>query len=203
MENKNREALSAIEISFIVFMFFFGYVLIIKPMLADIRFTDLKRSCGSMYNKIDYASKNIAGNSNFVNRFNNEKEIINAYSQLLQIDLICDDAKEEGCWSSNWLWEGLKKPGLKTNEGEFIMAELISPGCSNDSNIIGTCAALYIDTNGGKPPNIIGQDILKVYIIKNGIAPAGIREDILNPQKKCDMIKRFNWGCTARYLGIK
>ena len=203
MNLKNKTAISLIEIAFIIFVLFFIYTFVVRQMIADLQFSDLKRSAAIAYTDLDAASRKIIGSSGYTNKFKNEKDIILAFADSLQAEKVCQAAKKEECWSSNWLWSDISKPGLKMSSGQYVVAEFTSSGCLSNLNIPNTCGALYVDTNGSQAPNIVGQDIIKLYVTKGGLVPAGVKEDIINPVKGCDMIKKFSWGCSAKLLGMK
>lgn len=203
MKLKRKGAISLIEISFIIFVLFFVYTFVIKQMIADMRFSDLKRNAGTVYMTLDAASRNILQSGGFANRFRNETDLMAAFAKELSPEKICKNSKEEECWSSNWLWAEKEKAGLKMQSGQYIVSEITSATCISSLNIPNTCGALYIDTNGSKAPNRIGHDMIKIYITANGLVPAGVKIDIMNPAKGCDMLKKFNWGCSARLLGAK
>ena len=172
-------------------------------MIADMKFSDLKRSAAVTYTQLDAASRRIMSTGGYSDRFRNENDVIKTFAQGLQIEKICSNAKKDECWSSNWLWGEIDKPGIKLQSGQYILAELTSPACISNLNILHTCGALYVDTNGAKAPNLIGHDIIKLYITRKGLVPAGVKEDIINPTKGCDMIKKFTWACSAKLLGMK
>ena len=203
MSLKNKTAISLIEIAFIIFVLFFIYTFVVRQMIADLQFSDLKRSAATTYTDLDTASRKIIGSSGYTNKFKNEKDIILAFATNLPAEKVCQTAKKEECWSSNWLWSDISKPGLKMPSGQYVVAEFTSSGCLSNLNIPNTCGALYVDTNGSLAPNVVGQDIIKLYITKTGLVPAGVKEDIINPVKGCDMIKKFSWGCSAKLLGMK
>lgn len=203
MFSKSKKAISLIEVAFIIFVLFFVYTFVVKQMIADMRFSDLRRSAAISYTIIDTASRNIIKSGGFSNRFRSEEDLINGFAKELAVQKICEDAQKENCWSSNWIWSEPTKSGIILQEGQFIVAELSSATCISSINIKNTCGALYVDTNGGKAPNRIGHDMIKLYITANGLVPAGVREDIMNPVKGCDMVKKFNWGCSAKLLGQK
>ena len=203
MSLKNKTAISLIEIAFIIFVLFFIYTFVVRQMIADLQFSDFKRSAAVSYTDLDTVSRRIINSGGYVNRFRNEKDIIYVFASEIQAEKICAAAKKEGCWSSNWLWSDISKPGFKMATGQFIVGEFISASCISNLNIPETCGALYVDTNGSQAPNMVGQDIIKLYITKTGLVPAGVKDDIINPVKGCDMLKKFTWGCSAKLLGMK
>ena len=203
MKFKSRNAISLIELAFIVFVLFFIYTFVVKQMIADMRFSDLRRSAAISYTILDTASRKIIQSGGFPNRFRSETDLTNGFAKELAIDKVCADAQKEDCWSSNWIWSEPVKAGIKLQGGQFVVGELSSATCISSLNIKNTCGAIYIDTNGSKAPNRIGHDMIKLYVTANGLIPAGVKEDIMNPVKGCDMVKKFNWGCSAKLLGQK
>lgn len=203
MKLEFKKAISFIEVAFIIFVLFFIYTFVIKQMLNDMKFSDLKRSAATAYTRINNTTRNLTTLETFENRFRNEYDVIYTYGKELKAEKICNNAQKDGCWSSNWIWADLQKPGLKLASGEYVISELSSPACINNLNTQNTCGALYIDTNGPKAPNAIGHDIIKLYLTKKAIIPAGLKGDIINPPKTCDMTRKFGWACTARLLGLK
>jgi len=202
-QSKIKKAISLIEVSFIVFVLFFIYTFVIKQMLADLKFSDLKRTAGITFTVVDAAARDIMYSGGFANRFKNDSELVNAFAREMNIERLCENSQNEDCWSANWIWSTSKKPGIKLYTGQYVVGELTSPTCISSLNIPNTCGALYIDTNGPKAPNRIGHDMIKIYITENGLIPAGTKDDIINPARGCDMINKFNWGCSARLLGVK
>lgn len=203
MNNKIKRAISLIEVGFILFVVFFVYMFVVRQMIADLKFSDLRRSAATTYTALDTASRNILYNGGFANKFRNDKQLVDAFAKGLNVEKVCTNAKSEECWSSNWIWANTNRPGIKLQTGQYVIAEITSATCISSLNITNTCGALYVDTNGSKAPNMVGHDMIKLYITVNGLVPAGVKEDIMNPIKNCDMIKKFNWGCTAKLLGVK
>ncbi len=152
---------------------------------------------------LDLAGRNISLGKGFSGQFKNEWDMIKKFSDALDAEKICYDSQGEGCWSNNWLWANPVKVGIKTKDNEFIIMRLFSSNCTNKINIPNTCGEIIIDTNGNKNPNKVGQDILKFYIIKNGIIPAGTKLDIINRPEQCDLVNEFSWSCTAKFLNVK
>lgn len=203
MKKSFKKAISFIEIGFIIFVLFFVYTFVIKQMFTDMKFSDLKRSAATTYTRLSTTTRHLTEKKPFAHRFKTEQEILYAYGMDLGAEKMCRNAKTGGCWSSNWIWADLNKPGIKLQTGEFIAAEITSPACMDNINILHTCGALYVDTNGSKAPNRIGNDIIKLYVTQRGLVPAGLRDDTVNTPKSCDMAKKFSWACTARLLGVK
>ncbi len=203
MKQKFKKAISFIEVGFILFVLFFIYTFVIKQMLSDVKFSPYKRAAAMAYTKAQSATTTIDTVYGLNDRFNSERDIVVLYAREMKAEGFCEDAKNQGCWSSNWVWAEPRKPGMKLSTGEFVLAELTSTSCSSNLNIMGTCGSLYIDTNGLKSPNLIGYDIIKVYITNHGLIPAGTKNDIINPPKNCDLSRKFSWACSARLLGVQ
>jgi len=203
IREERKPAISFMEIFFIIFVLFFIYSFVVKQMLADVKFSDMKQYAATTYNTLDSAAKKISMEGGFTNRFYSEEDIIDAFAKEVEAKKVCKDAMREFCWSNYWLWDVTKtKPGFEMKDGQFVTSELTSYSCTSNLNIPHTCGALFIDVNGEKAPNIVGQDMIKIYITAEGLVPAGVEKDIFNPKKNCDLINKFNWGCTARLLGL-
>ena len=198
-----KKAISMIEIAFAGFVIFFIYTFVVRQIIFDMKFSDLRRSAATTYNVMEGASRNIIKSGGYSNRIRNEKDIVNLFAQELVVEKVCEDAKKDGCWSSNWVWPTPKLPGIKLETGQYIVPEFTSATCMSNLNIPNTCGALYIDTNGSHAPNMVGRDMIKMYITSRGLVAAGVRADIMNPPKSCDMVKKFTWGCSARLLGTR
>jgi len=198
-----KQAISLIEICSVIFILLLVYFTFIQQLIADIKYSDMKKNASETYILINDAAQKINSKHHYIGIFNSEHDIIKKFSENLETESICENAKKEGCWSDTWLWENLTKRGIKLKTGEFIIAELASPQCKNQNNIKHTCGALYIDTNGEKKPNKIGKDIIKIYITSNGLIPAGIKSDKVNVSSSCNLTTKFSFGCSARLLGIK
>ncbi len=198
-----RRAISPLEFIFAAFMIFIVYSFVAKQIIADIKCSDMKKSAVRTYANINQASTDMLNSSTYENKFLSEYDIIKVFSEKINPAMSCKDAKKGGCWSQTWLWDTLTKPGMKLKNGQYVVSELSSTSCKSNIPFANTCGALYIDTNGSQKPNRIGQDIIKVYITKKGLIPAGAENDIINPKDSCDFINKFSWGCTAKLLGIK
>lgn len=198
-----KKAISMIEIGFIIFVLFFLYAFVVKQMLSDLKFSDFKRSAALIYTDLDIVSRNIISNIGYEGLFSREGEIIAYFGKDMKVDKYCEDAMKEHCWSSNWIWANKLKPGMQLENGAFIITELTSKTCSSNLNISNTCGIFYIDINGVNAPNLVGHDIIKLYITSNGLVPAGVKADIINPANTCDLLNKFSWACSARLLGQK
>ena len=198
-----KKAISMIEIAFAGFVIFFIYTFVVRQMISDLKFSDLRRSAATTYNVMESASRDIIKSGGYSNRIRNEQDIVKLFAQELVVEKVCEDAKKDGCWSSNWVWSDPKLPGIKLESGQYIVPEFTSATCMSSLNIPNTCGALYIDTNGSNAPNLVGHDMIKMYITSRGLVAAGVKADIMNPAKSCDMVKKFSWGCSARLLGTK
>ena len=62
MNNKIKRAISLIEVGFILFVVFFVYMFVVRQMIADLKFSDLRRSAATTYTALDTASRNILYN---------------------------------------------------------------------------------------------------------------------------------------------
>ena len=198
-----KDAISMIEIAFIIFVLFFIYAFVVKQMLADLKFSDMKRLAARNYTAIENVSRGIVDSEGYYQKFRSEYDIIEYFAKNMQTEKICNDALKEVCWSSNWIWEDKSKPGFKLETGAYIISELSSATCSSNLNIPNTCGVLYIDVNGANAPNLVGHDIIKLYFTQDGLVPAGVKNDIINPAKTCDLMNKFSWACSAKLLGMK
>ena len=203
MNYRFKKAISFVEVAFVVFVLIFSYLFVFKKIFDNMRNVDFRRLAGVSMTHLDLAGRNISLGKGFGGKFKNEWDMIQKFSEALGAEKICYDARGEGCWSNNWLWSTPVKVGIKTKENEFIIVKLISSNCSDKINVSNTCGEIIIDTNGNGTPNKIGKDILKFYVIKNGIIPAGTKLDIINRPEYCDLAKEFSWSCTAKYLNVK
>ena len=203
MNHRFKRAISFVEVAFVIFILIFAYLFVFKKMFDNMRYTDFRRLAGTSMTHLDVASRNITLGKGFIGKFQSDWDMVKTFYDALDAEKICYDAQGEGCWSNNWLWSNPAKVGIKTKQNEFIIMTLYSPTCSNKINVPNTCGEIVIDTNGKNAPNRVGQDILKFYVIKNAIIPAGTKLDLINRPETCDMDKNFSWGCTAKFLNVK
>lgn len=63
------------------------------------------------------------------------------------------------------------------SDGSIIYAEALSPTCldhrGGNQQLDNVCAGIWIDINGLKKPNVMGQDLFRIYITKFGTIPTG------------------------------
>lgn len=68
---------------------------------------------------------------------------------------------------------GCSPDGVLPNGVSIGVADSISDCKSGPSGQDRFCASIYIDTNGPKPPNVVGKDEFRFDIFYNGIFPTG------------------------------
>ena len=197
------KAVSIIEFVFIILIVGVLYIFVLKQLVADIKFFNLREDAEATFTKVQDASDLIMTENGYRNLFNNEYDVAKILSKKIHLAKVCNDAKKDGCWSNNWLWDNLRKPGFVLDGGQYIVPELSSGECKNNRPFLSTCGALYVDTNGDKKPNKIGHDIIKIYITNDGLIPAGVSKDTINPSDSCDLINKFSWSCSARLLRMQ
>lgn len=202
MNHSFKRAISFVEVAFVIFIIIFAYLFVFKKMFDSMKNTDFMRAAGISMTHLDVASRNISLGQGFIGKFKSEWDMVKLFSEQLDLDKICYDSQSEGCWSNNNLWTN-PRLGFRTKNNEFVIMNLYSSSCSSKMNIPNTCGEIIIDTNGNGQPNRVGQDILKFYVVKSGLIPAGIREDRINSPDDCDFVHNFSWGCTAKLLNVK
>lgn len=64
------------------------------------------------------------------------------------------------------------------NDGSMILVDHHEKDCSDTSmSDFPICGVIYIDVNGFKPPNVVGKDIFRIYILQTGVKPFGAPGD--------------------------
>lgn len=105
---------------------------------------------------------------------------------------------------TNWVTQ---VGGLVLSNGSMVIFYYRnnSSTCTNVGYTLPDCGYIVIDTNGFKPPNIIGKDIYWVHVMENGqIKPFGVQGDSNLTNLTCldnstDANNSGN-GCAAKYL---
>ena len=202
MNHSFKKAISFVEVAFVVFILIFSYLFVFKKMFDNMKNVDFMRAAGVSMTHLDVAGRNISLGEGFIGKFKSEWDMVKLFSDQLELDKLCYDSETEGCWSNNYLWS-TPRLGFKTKNNEFVIMNFYSSSCSSKVNIPNTCGEIIIDTNGKDQPNKVGKDILKFYVVKSGIIPAGIKTDLINSPNECDFVKHFSWGCTAKLLNVE
>ena len=202
MRHRFKKAISFVEVAFVIFILIFSYLFVFKKMFDNMKNNDFSRAAGVSMTRLDVAGRNISLGEGFIGKFKSEWDMVRLFSNQLELEKICYDSQSEGCWSGNYLWS-YPRLGFKTKNNEFIIMNFYSSSCASKVNIPNTCGEVIIDTNGNDKPNKVGKDILKFYVVKSGIIPAGIKMDRINSPDECDFVNNFSWGCTAKLLNVK
>lgn len=90
---------------------------------------------------------------------------------------------------------------LSLPDGSALMLDLNSENCTYTQIghfLIPSCGFIFIDANGKKPPNSLGNDIFGVYVTKDGIVP--MSDQNLSSSEYCFSGEWSGWGCTAYLL---
>jgi len=124
---------------------------------------------------------------------------------------------EGGCWHGTNNWEllnstknlGSQNPGLILNNGTLMFFGLEKSDCMLDLSFTGgavtykRCAAITIDVNGFKKPNVLGKDIFQFSLTSDSLIPAGA-QGFFVPEITCipgsTDSGNNGYGCTAKYL---
>ncbi|MCR4881211.1 MAG: hypothetical protein K6A44_04585 [bacterium] len=162
-----------------------------------------KTTAHAAYSNLNKAAPSKNGMDDFVGKFSNENDIVQYISNSLKVMKLCNNAKDELCWSNTWLWGNAEKSGAQLKSLQYLLVDYVSKDCSYNRNIPHTCAFVYIDSNGANSPNEVGKDILLFYMTKHGFVPAGIQTDTITKAENCDLNNdKYDWGCTAKLLGF-
>lgn len=111
----------------------------------------------------------------------------------LKVDKDCTD-NSQGCWPTgvtykylapsrgNWsLADNAANPKLRLVDGTLWIGWTQSPNCSlNRGNSLALqhiCGEYWVDVNGYKKPNQVGNDVFIFYLTKYGIIPMGVSQD--------------------------
>lgn len=92
--------------------------------------------------------------------------------------------------------------------GTFLLADGTSvlifdypdAGCISDAGtgpLHNVCGEIYVDTNGGSPPNVVGKDLFLLWITRTGIFPFGSYNDWA--VGLCGSGTN-GWGCSTKVL---
>lgn len=107
-----------------------------------------------------------------------------------------------GCWAPGTY--SLDAPGRAKallNNGVSIGTYSYGSGCTNNqgttSALQNICAIFYIDVNGAKLPNLVGDDVFVFWITKYGIVPRGTVNDTVFNFVSCQSAQGHDSGCTA------
>lgn len=112
--------------------------------------------------------------------------IVDIYAANMKIVKKCSNASTEGCWPASYT-NGPStlqtvNPGMILTDGTMIIFNLstapYSYDCNGQSgNAVGVCGDIYVDTNGAKPPNASGKDILAFVLYKDRLRLGGTNQD--------------------------
>lgn len=121
-------------------------------------------------------------------------------------------SSEDVCWHHNGEWtyfDGTSAAtavgkGLILSDGTFLTLYTLSYGCNynyDGTPNTGICFLANVDVNGKKPPNTVGKDIYRAYIMQNGLVvpdgspktPGHFEQDTCNNAST-------GWGCSFEYL---
>jgi len=119
----------------------------------------------------------------------------------------------EGCWHNIYQWKYLNGswggnsiyPGLILSNGTLLVLwdEAGESGSACTARDIEACDTLMIDVNGFKKPNVMGKDIFRFWITRDGLKPAGIG-GYWDPASDCNLSNTMGTnkgqGCAALYL---
>lgn len=99
---------------------------------------------------------------------------------------------------------------IELSNGMIAVISYTKPACTGegDSGYPNSCGYIMVDVNGHKEPNRWGYDVYKFYILKDALAPVGIKnpDGTDDPYGKCDPnttsgYYQIGMGCAAVMLG--
>lgn len=159
------------------------------------------------------ARKAYSGLSNATNLILNENggdlsniftaaNIIDTYSDKMKIIKKCNDSYAEGCWPTSWAKgpavSQVQKPGMILSDGTFVVFNFYAFDCSfTHGNALNTCADINVDTNGVKPPNTAGKDMLAFVLYKDRLRIGGTNQDYYDINRTSNAYK-----CNSDGTGI-
>lgn len=118
---------------------------------------------------------------NLSNIFSNAN-VVDTYSGKMNIIKKCSNSTAEGCWPTNWTKgpapSQVATPGMILSDGTYVVFNFYAFDCSFvHGNAPNACADIFVDTNGTKPPNIGGEDILAFVLYKDRLRLGGTNQD--------------------------
>ena len=138
--------------------------------------------------------------------FNNQYELSKSVCEELKCTKICQYSEQEGCWHKPGDWSSPN--GFNThsrNYAGFISVDgaiwvtntIFSSNCSsyNSTDVYeNACFDFFVDVNGFKKPNVIGEDIFRLVVFDGRLLPYGAYP------KDISSCKTWGDGCSAKYL---
>lgn len=114
-------------------------------------------------------------------------DLVNIYANTMNVIKNCTQAGVTDCWASqykylnntNYPWvDNTSKNTMILNDGTSVSIETFGKSGSTTYGKAGTEAGItyadvYVDVNGPKKPNVIGQDVFSFFISANTLIPYG------------------------------
>jgi len=188
-------------------------------LLANSREKEMVSRLKKAYSNVSQAFQRTIVVNNTPNYWNLRQEgdpsgAISIQDKISEYFIVSKDCQANGgCWPNA---EIIKLDGTSTGlnfgsdtsfatfriaDGTLYAFRVLSADCDADFGNMGAlkkvCAEMYIDINGERRPNIMGYDVFKFYIVKNGIYPAGLSSDTETSFEEECLHKTSGLGCTA------
>ncbi len=107
--------------------------------------------------------------------------------------------------SGSYVAASAQTTSIVLENGSALAFYLDSPTCEKvQHDLNNVCGWVLVDVNGGKKPNIVGEDIYLFYIFKTAVRPYTLSAAIYKNNQMCDK-KNASYGagydCALYYLG--
>lgn len=160
------------------------------------------------YAEFDYATQQIKANNSgtLVGIFSSPDVGVTSYCKYMKCAKTCipGSITSGGCFNaytsiktlnnitywSNYDAPGGESSGLLLADGTMVY--LWVPGgartaCNFSANTLTTiCAAIFVDVNGAKGPNVLGREMFSFWVLKNGLIPQGSIDDLNDYNTYCN-----------------
>lgn len=169
--------------------------------------SQLKKMYSSLENGRKLASIDEGGDiSELFSITKSSKDTFDALTRQFKVAKYCGDAS--GCWydgmkyldGSLYNGDGLFETYYDGHEGKGILADgsLIMVSSNHDSCTDSSdytaysppayrykCGEIYVDVNGKKAPNIIGRDVFRFDVTRDGVYPHGLKYSDADIKSDC------------------
>lgn len=187
---KNIRAFTLAEV--LITLLILGVVssIVIPSVVNDVYDQELKTAWKKSYSDIDKLVKLVLvdNGGTIKGLFTNSDRMKNLFKPYLSYSAECPAGSSTGnCWHDVNKWSylngdlrgSISSSSLILNDGKLIFFEYMSSACSSQIGTSGfyRCGMIWMDVNGFKPPNIMGEDIFSIYILENSTKPRGIPDD--------------------------
>jgi prepilin-type N-terminal cleavage/methylation domain-containing protein len=203
---KNNNGFTLAEV--LITLLIIGVVasLVVPNLINDAQDAELKTAWKKAYSEIEQATRLVMMDNGGTNKGlcadNDDNCLKNIFINYFSYTKACNENLTYGyCWhKQDGKWKYLdgtpvttwsNHSGVILSNGNLILFWYRSSNCDYVDDGIPMCGAINVDINGFKNPNIMGKDIFRIHLTKDGLKPYGSPGD--------------SWGCegsTGAYSGI-